>query len=449
MALGIPKPGNYYFLVPIISFLPWYIMLTTMLTVWIHQGRPQYEFMKHHHSLVFISDIGATNLHPLFIICSFWEGAGYCYTVACEYYQRSGHWPFQRKNLSNNLNDNNIVDRDHPVTHPNAPSLINNRLSTSSDLESDTTYLEGFERDNEQVPTSDSAIEDVQKNYTKALLSSKFLMPPWYTRDERNLIWAAWVLGLIGEVCLCLCSIFSTVKFHRAHITMVYFFLFFMYFSIVCLVAEYFVMGRHYAMIHPLANLPPHIHVNSIPWYRWEGYIWNKFTISATLKAIWLVVAILCSICFGIIPNDSIKAAFEWTLGFWLGLFFIIISFDFYLGGRYKTSRYFHQIESFSGYYKYDNAMGINNTHKKGRSNHLKPITSNSQMIDDLSSLEVESAMDIPIAIELMNHNNSSIIKEYPVIQSRDEDDEDHDDAEEKVLHPASLPHFQFDPPRD
>ncbi|CCH62129.1 hypothetical protein TBLA_0G01860 [Henningerozyma blattae CBS 6284] len=437
MAFNIPAPANYYFLVPIISFLPWYIMLITMLGVWTYQGRPRYWFMDHPQSIVFISDIGAANLHPLFIVCSFWQGAGYCITVACEYYQRSGHWPFQRKKLLKKLtgDDSPIVDRDHPITHPNAQpvrrhlsvhndifsdsnntnsnlhlnpnnnlsdleiySANSNNLSINDDLENPFDD-DASERDDEQVPTSDQPIGTIKNNYTHALLSSKFLMPPWYTRDERNLIWAAWVLGLIGELCLFMCSIFSTVKFHRAHITMVYFFLFFMYFSIVCTIAEYFVMGRHYALIHPLADLPPHIHINSIPWYRWEGYIWNKFTISAILKTIWLVVAILCSICFGAIPNDSIKAGFEWCLGFWLGVFFMIVSVDFYLGGRYKTSRYFHQIQSqsFAGYYKYDKAAGVENNHKKGRSSLLMVATRSD--LDDQSSFEVESTFNAPIAM--------------------------------------------------
>lgn len=46
---------------------------------------------------MYISDIGATNLRPLFISCAGWQGLGYVITVALEFFQRSGYLPFQLK----------------------------------------------------------------------------------------------------------------------------------------------------------------------------------------------------------------------------------------------------------------------------------------------------------------------------------------------------------------
>ena len=264
-----------------------------MLICYAAQGHPLYWFMSEKASPVYISDIGATNLRPLFISCVAWEGLGYALTVFAEYYQRSGG--------------------DIPM----------------------------FRRKSQGA-------------------SRKFLMPPWYRKDERNLIFAACILGALGEIALLMCTIFSTAHYHHVHLAMVAVFVVLMFFSVVCLSTEYFLMGRHYALLHPLADhtrdLPEK--PEDIPWYKWEGYVWNKFFISGLAKAIWLVFAVVWAICFGAISDDSTSACFEWLLAFWFGLLFIIISVDFYMGSRYKDSRYFNRIESFAGYYKYDQMLG-------------------------------------------------------------------------------------------
>lgn len=309
------SPGNWLFIVPWIAFIPWYGMLIAMLICWASQGHPIYWFMRSEQFPVYISDIGATNLRPLFISCAGWQGLGYVITVALEFFQRSGYLPFQLKKKDPSISD-----------------------STS---------------------------------YAEKLHSGKYLMPPYYTKDERNLIFAAFVLGSIGELAILFCSIFSTALYHRVHIAMVSVFVVFMFLSTCCLIAEYFLMGRHYASVHPLAS--PHFNpqsseksfnqdyntVDELPWYKWKGHVWNKFTISATLKVIWLTLAVVWAICFGAINDRSKSACFEWLLAFWFGIIFMILSADFYLGGRYRQSRYFNHVESFSGYYKYDKALGL------------------------------------------------------------------------------------------
>lgn len=301
----IPKAGNYFFLVPWIAFIPWYGMLIAMMICWAEQGHPIYWFMMEYQFPVYISDIGATNLQPLFISCVAWQGLGYVITIACEYFQRCGRWPFQR----NKSDDSDINDES----------------------------------------SSDSSIE---LKYAKLLLSGKFLMPPWYSIQERNLIFASFALGCIAELCLLMCSIFSTARHHIVHLTMLGLFCAFMFLSISCNAVEYFSMGRHYAQLHPLAHLPSEMNNNK--WYQFSGYIWNKFIISAIFKVFWLICSLVWAICFGAVSDGSISASFEWLLAFWFGLIFMNISLDFYLGGRYKFSKYFHQVESFSGYYKYD-----------------------------------------------------------------------------------------------
>ncbi|CCD23722.1 Frag1/DRAM/Sfk1 family protein NDAI_0C00610 [Naumovozyma dairenensis CBS 421] len=271
------RPGNYFFLLPWIAFIPWYGMLITMLICWAAQGHPIYWFMHSEQFPVYISDIGATNLRPLFISCAGWQGLGYVITVMCEFVQRYGF-----------------------------------------------------------------------KNW--------YGMQPWFTKDERNLIWAALILGAIGELGLLFLSIFSTARYHDAHTAMVVVFCIFMLLSIICLTTQYFIMGRHYALLHPKNYQNRDYNtktIHELKWWQWDGVVWNKFVISGYAKTVWMVLAIVFAICFGAIDNDSTSASFEWLLAFWFGVIFMIISVDFYLGSRWQFSKYFNKIEDFNGYYKY------------------------------------------------------------------------------------------------
>lgn len=270
------KPGNYWFILPWVAFIPWWGMLVTMLICWAAQGHPIYWFMNSYQFPVYISDIGATNLRPLFISCGGWQGLGWVLTILMEL---------------------------------------------------------------------------IQRNY--------FLMNPWFTIDERNLLIASFFLGGIGELGLLFATIFSTAHYHHVHISMVAIFIIFMFLSVVCLIAQYYIMGRHYAMIHYKNGLQPgQIYEESqLKWYQWRGYRWNKFTISATVKTVWLSAGVAWAICFASIKNESRAADFEWLLAFWFGLIFIILSVDFYLGSLWKKSKYFPQLQTYGGYYKFERYM--------------------------------------------------------------------------------------------
>lgn len=294
MKFSIPKPGNYFFILPWIAFIPWWGMLITMLICWAAQGHPIYWFMHSEQFPVYISDIGATNLRPLFISCAGWQGLGYFLTICSEYYQRGGF------------------------------GMVSSNRS----------------------------------------INKKHYMPPWFTRDERNLIIAAAVLGGLGEICLLMCSIFSTALYHHVHLSMVGLFVVFMFCSVCCLSGCYFVMGKQYALLHPLnkgnADGVKHTHIDQLRWNQWEGKVWNKYTTSATAKMVWLTLALIWAICFGGISNNSRSSCFEWLLAFWFGVLFMIISVDFYIGGRYRQSKYFNQIYNFGGFYKYDEMAAHN-----------------------------------------------------------------------------------------
>lgn len=267
MGIHWKRPGNYFFLVPWIAFIPWYGMLITMLICWAAQGHPIYWFMNSEQFPVFISDIGATNLRPLFIACGGWQGLGYIITLCLELFQRN-----------------------------------------------------------------------------------KCMMNPWFTKDERNLIISSIILGTIGELGLLFCTIFSTAKYHHVHISMLVIFIVFMFFSLVCLTTHYYLMGFHYTRLRK-GNIDTDP-MTTTEFSKSDGH-WNKFLISAIFKTLWIVGAVAWAIAFATLQDDSKSAKFEWLLAFWLGVIFIIISIDFYLGSQWKTSKHFPYLNHCRPYYKY------------------------------------------------------------------------------------------------
>lgn len=52
---------------PLISAIAWAGMLITLLVAWAAQGKPMYYFMSIYSNPVYISDVAATNLQPVFI----------------------------------------------------------------------------------------------------------------------------------------------------------------------------------------------------------------------------------------------------------------------------------------------------------------------------------------------------------------------------------------------
>ncbi|KAL5122013.1 hypothetical protein ACEQ8H_000229 [Pleosporales sp. CAS-2024a] len=62
--------GISYWVVPIFSSVVWIAMLIAMITYWATTGRPHYVTMEAGQTFPYISDIGASNLQPLFIAMS-------------------------------------------------------------------------------------------------------------------------------------------------------------------------------------------------------------------------------------------------------------------------------------------------------------------------------------------------------------------------------------------
>lgn len=82
----------HYYLVPIVALVVWWGMLTAMLICWGAQGRPIYSFMNgEKQNPVYISDVGATNLQPLFISCAGFQAIFFVGTLIMEFYLRRAH----------------------------------------------------------------------------------------------------------------------------------------------------------------------------------------------------------------------------------------------------------------------------------------------------------------------------------------------------------------------
>ncbi|KAF1815510.1 hypothetical protein P152DRAFT_390820 [Eremomyces bilateralis CBS 781.70] len=59
--------GISYWFLPLFSSLVWLAMLLGLLLVWVRDGKPIYETMEHGQRIAYISDVGATDIKPLFI----------------------------------------------------------------------------------------------------------------------------------------------------------------------------------------------------------------------------------------------------------------------------------------------------------------------------------------------------------------------------------------------
>ncbi|GMG40200.1 unnamed protein product [Ambrosiozyma monospora] len=84
------KP-QHAFIIPLLSTAAWWAMLTAMLVCWYIQGRPLYESKQiyFHLMVTFVSNIGATNLQPIFICGSLMMGIFYVWTMIEEWYLRT------------------------------------------------------------------------------------------------------------------------------------------------------------------------------------------------------------------------------------------------------------------------------------------------------------------------------------------------------------------------
>jgi hypothetical protein len=80
----------HYYVIPLISLVVWWGMLIAMLSAWSIQGHPIYYFMGNStQNPVYISDIGATNLQPLFISCAGFQAIFFVGTLAMDYWLRT------------------------------------------------------------------------------------------------------------------------------------------------------------------------------------------------------------------------------------------------------------------------------------------------------------------------------------------------------------------------
>lgn len=79
----------HYYLIPLVALVVWWGMLIALLSAWSLQGRPIYDFMNgESQNPVYISDVGATNLNPLFISCTGFQLIFFVGTLLMEYILR-------------------------------------------------------------------------------------------------------------------------------------------------------------------------------------------------------------------------------------------------------------------------------------------------------------------------------------------------------------------------
>lgn len=79
----------HYYIIPLVALVVWWGMLIAMLSAWSLQGKPMYDFMHGKtQNPVYISDIGATNLQPLFIACVGFQMIFFVGTLVMEYVLR-------------------------------------------------------------------------------------------------------------------------------------------------------------------------------------------------------------------------------------------------------------------------------------------------------------------------------------------------------------------------
>lgn len=230
----------HYYLIPLVALVVWWGMLIAMLAAWSIQGHPIYWFMLGYQDPVYISDIGATNLQPLFISCTGFQLIFFVGTLVMEYVLR------RMKKLQ--------------------PYVSNKQ--------------------------------------------------PWFAI-------VSIVCAIIGQLGILFVSIFNTRSYHTVHITMVAVFIFFVFWACFFNFFNSFIFG----------NFPQRLHPNHerviFGTHRWA----NLYMVSFFAKLFWLIAAVIFAAFFGYnmkVGNDSISAAFEWTISFWYGLLLMFWAIDLF-----------------------------------------------------------------------------------------------------------------------
>ncbi|OUM55878.1 hypothetical protein BVG19_g5490 [[Candida] boidinii] len=85
LGLNLPnvKP-KYSYILPLLSMSVWWIMLIALLTRWVTQGKPIYSNIGHMTWLVYLSNIGATDLQGVFIALTAVHGIFYVWSTIQE-----------------------------------------------------------------------------------------------------------------------------------------------------------------------------------------------------------------------------------------------------------------------------------------------------------------------------------------------------------------------------
>ncbi|KAH3679658.1 hypothetical protein WICMUC_000798 [Wickerhamomyces mucosus] len=81
--------SKYIYFLPLIGWIPWAGMLIALMVCWSVQGKPSYAFMDRAQTPVYISDIAATNLQPIFIVGSSLQAIFFLATLIVEFILRN------------------------------------------------------------------------------------------------------------------------------------------------------------------------------------------------------------------------------------------------------------------------------------------------------------------------------------------------------------------------
>lgn len=80
----------HHWWLPILSAVIWWGMLIALLSCWAAEGHPHYAWMRHDDQyILYISDIAAGKLQPVFISCSAAQGVLFILSLAAEMYLRN------------------------------------------------------------------------------------------------------------------------------------------------------------------------------------------------------------------------------------------------------------------------------------------------------------------------------------------------------------------------
>jgi hypothetical protein len=79
----------HHWMLPLAACIIWWGMLVALLSAWAAQGFPIYTFIQHRNvHVLYISDVAATNLQPIFISCAGAQGILFVLSLISERYLR-------------------------------------------------------------------------------------------------------------------------------------------------------------------------------------------------------------------------------------------------------------------------------------------------------------------------------------------------------------------------